>query len=78
MDDERPVLWMPAIPAALVTFLVGSIVLSAGLVVVAVALVTLVVRGYRRQWTALTYACIGSVFGGVVFIVFALIFIAIH
>jgi hypothetical protein len=69
---------MPAIPAALGTFVIAVIVPLLGLLVGLVALVALIVRMRRGQWTALTYACFGSVVGILILILFALVSHAVH
>ena len=68
--EESRVEWAAAIPVAFLTFLVGVFLWPVGAAVAAVALVTLVVRARRRQWTALTFACLGVLAGAVLFTLF--------
>ncbi|WGL52662.1 hypothetical protein P5P86_02285 [Nocardioides sp. BP30] len=68
--DQSHVEWAPAIPLAFVAFLVCVFVWPLGALLGVAALVTLVVRGRRREWTALTFGCFGAVLGAVVFVLF--------
>jgi hypothetical protein len=71
-DTEQRVEWAPAIPAAFATFLVGVFVWPAAVVLTLVAAGGLVVRARRRQWTALTFACVGVLAGAVLLTLFVL------
>jgi hypothetical protein len=71
--ETKHVEWAPAIPVAFLTFLVGVFLWPVGAVLALAALVTLVVRARRRQWTALTYACLGVLVGAVLFTVFVVV-----
>ena len=76
--QEKQAVWMPAVPAALATFVVSVFFPPLGILVGLVALVTLLVRMRRGRWSALTYACFGSVVGILILILFALVSHAVH
>lgn len=67
---EQRVEWAPAIPVAFLTFLIGVFLWPVGAVLAIAALVALVVRARRHQWTALTFACVGVLAGAVLFTLF--------
>lgn len=67
---EQRVEWAPAIPVAFLTFLIGVFLWPVGAALALAALVTLVVRARRGQWTALTFSCLGVLAGAVVFALF--------
>jgi uncharacterized membrane protein len=66
-SQHREMVWMPALPGAVLTLIITSFVFVVGTAVGLAALVTLVVRAGRRQWTPLTWLCLGSVIGALVF-----------
>jgi hypothetical protein len=66
-SQHREMVWMPALPGAVFTLIITSITFVVGTVIGAAALVTFVVRVARRQWTPLTWLCLGSVVGALVF-----------
>lgn len=72
-DIEQRVEWAPAIPVAFLTFLIAVFVWPVAAALTVAALVGLVVRGRRGRWTALTFACLGVLGGGVLFALFVLV-----
>lgn len=68
--EENRVEWAPAIPLAFAAFLISVFFWPVGAVLAAAALVTIVVRARRREWTALTFGCLGVVLGTAVFALF--------
>jgi hypothetical protein len=67
---EQRVEWAPAIPVAFLTFLIGVFLWPVGAVLAVAALVGLVVRARRHQWTALTFSCVGVLAGAALFTLF--------
>jgi len=70
---EQRVEWAPAIPVAFLTFLIGVFAWPVAAVLAIAAVVLLFVRARRGQWTALTFACLGTLAGGLLFSVFVLL-----
>jgi len=68
--EENRVEWAPAIPVAFLTFLIGVFLWPVGAVLAIAGLATLVVRARRGQWTALTFAALGTVAGALLFTLF--------
>jgi hypothetical protein len=66
-EQTREVVWMPAFAAAAVTLILTSILLPVGSLLTLASLVVLVVRLARRQWSVLTWLCLGSLVGAAVF-----------
>lgn len=61
--DPREVKSMPALPGAVFTLIASAFLFPLGTVLAAIALVTLVVRIQRRQWTPLNWLCLGALIG---------------
>jgi len=68
--EVRHVEWAPVIPIGFLTFLIGVFLWPVVAVAGIAALVAVVVRARRHQWTAKTFAYLGVVAGGVLFAVF--------
>lgn len=69
MEEERKreVVWMPAFASAAVTLMVTFVVPLLGSVLTLAAVAVLAVRLPRRQWTPLTWLCLGALIGSAVF-----------
>ena len=66
-DSEREVVWMPAFASAVLTLVVTHVFLPLGSLLTLAAVVALAVRLPRRQWTVLTWVCLGVLIGAAVF-----------
>lgn len=71
--EQHRVEWAPVIPIGFLTFLVGVFLWPVVAVAGVVALVALVVRARRREWTAATFAYLGVVVGGLLFALFIVV-----
>jgi len=72
-EPEHRVEWAPAIPVAFATFLLAVFVWPLAVALTVAAVVALVLRARRGQWTALTFALSGVLCGAVLFALFILV-----
>lgn len=66
-EEKQEVVWMPAFASAVVTLVLTYLIPILGSVVALAAIVVLAVRLPRRQWTALTWLCLGAMVGPALF-----------